>query len=146
MAENPIGEPPSSTEAGYKSEEFASYDDFVDLALPPPVALDRMLKLYKRLNRDRRVKVIDLKGSLDKGIWIRFIVQAHTQLLSVFAALPEVEKVSYEVIEVGKISFADRKRRWIPSTLPGAGKQLTSRQCADVGLNDGLPLYNEAWV
>lgn len=121
MAEHPKGEPPSSKEEGSERDEFASYDDFVDLMLPPPVALDRMLELYRRLNRDRRVKVIDLRGSLDRGIWIRFIVQAQTALLSVFAALPEVEKVSYEVIEVGKISFADGKRRWIPSALPGQG-------------------------
>jgi hypothetical protein len=138
MAENPIGELPSSKEERYERDEFASYDDFVDLALPPPVALDQMLELYKRLNRDRRVKVIDLKGSRDKGVWIRFIVQAHTPLLSVFAALPEVEKVSYEVIEVGKITPADGKRRWAPSSLAGAGKQFTSSQRAGFGLNDGL--------
>ena len=97
--------------AGFLTLLTTAYDDFVDLALPPPIALERMLELYRRLNRDPRVEVIHLKGSLDRGLWIRFIVHAHTPLVSVFGALPEVEKASYEGIEVGKISFTGRKPR-----------------------------------
>jgi F0F1-type ATP synthase membrane subunit b/b' len=110
-ADKPIERPSCIEEEGDEREDIASYDDFVDLAVPPPIALERMLELYRRLHRNPRVKVIDLKGSLDKGLWIRFIVHAHTPLLSVFATLPEVEKVSYEVIEVGKISSIGRKPR-----------------------------------
>ena len=144
LAEKPLEEPSCSKEERDERESPASYGDFVDLVLPPPIALDRMLELYKHLNSNPGVKVIDLKGSLDKGVWIRFIVQAHTPLLSVFAALPEVQKMSYEVIEVGKVFSAHRKPRWIPSILLAAGKRLASKRDNDVCLDDGFPCINEA--
>ena len=84
----------------------ASYDDFVDLVLRPPVHLDQMLKVHGHLKRNPGVKVLDLKGSLYGGLWIRFIVHGNISLLSVLESLSEVEKVSYEVTEVGKISLS----------------------------------------
>lgn len=111
FAEEPVEEPSSSKEEWDEKESPASYDDFVDLVLAPPISLDQMLKMYKHLKRNPGVKVLDLKGSLHRGLWIRFIVQVHIPLLSVFEALSEVEEVSYEVIEVGKISSAGRKPR-----------------------------------
>ena len=92
-----------------KKESPASYDDTVELALPPPVALDRILQLHKHLKKDSRVKVVDLKGSLDKGVRIKLLVQAHTPLLSMLAALPEVKDVSDGLVEAGKTSSAHRK-------------------------------------
>jgi vacuolar-type H+-ATPase subunit H len=106
FAQKPVEEPSCSKEEWDENESPASYDDFVDLVLPPPISLDQMLRLRKHLKRNPGVKILDQKGSLDKGLRIRFIVQAHTPLLSLFEALSEVEKVSYEVIEVGKISLA----------------------------------------
>ena len=107
--EEPVEQPSLSKEEEDKKESPASYDDTVELALPPPIALDQMLKLHKYLKKNPRVKVVELKGSLDKGVRIRLLVQAHTPLLSMLAALPEVEKVSDDLIEAGKISFAHRK-------------------------------------
>ncbi len=92
-----------------RKESPVSYDGIVDLALLPPIALDQMLKLHKHLKKNSRVKVVELKGSLDKGVTIKILVQAHTPLLNMLAVLPEVEKVSDEPIEVGKISSAHRK-------------------------------------
>ena len=106
--EKPVEQPSPGKEED-KKESPASYDDTVELVLPPPIALDQMLKLHKHLKKDSRVKVIDLKGSLDKGVRIKILVQAHTPLLSMLAALPEVEKVSDELIEARKISSAHRK-------------------------------------
>jgi len=77
------------------------------LALQPPVALNRILKLHKHL-KNSSVKVVGLSGSLDKGVRIKLQVQSHTPLLSMLAALPEVEKVSEEPME-GKISSSHRK-------------------------------------
>ncbi len=108
-AEKPAEPPSSGKEEKDKQESPASYDDVVDLALLPPVALDQMLKLHKHLKKNSRLKVVELKGSLDKGVTIRILVQAHTPLLNMLAVLPEVEKVSDEPIEVGKISSAHRK-------------------------------------
>jgi vacuolar-type H+-ATPase subunit H len=106
--EKPV-EQPSCIEEEDKKESPASYDDTVELALPPPVALDRMLKLHKHLKKDSRVKVVDLKGSLDKGVRIKLLVQAHTPLLTMLAALPEVADVSDGLVEAAKISSAHRK-------------------------------------
>jgi vacuolar-type H+-ATPase subunit H len=107
--EKPVEQPSPGKEEGDKNESPASYDDTVELALPPPIALDQMLKLHKHLKKNSRVKVVDLKGSLDKGVRIKLLVQAHTPLLSMLTALPEVEKVSDDLIEAGKISSAHRK-------------------------------------
>jgi len=108
-AEKPVAQPSCIKEEEDKKESPASYDDTVELALPPPVALDRMLKLHKHLKKDSRVKVVDLKGSLDKGVRIKLLVQAHTPLLSMLAALPEVKDVSDGLVEAAKISSAHRK-------------------------------------
>lgn len=144
FTENPVEEPYCSKKEWDDNESLASYDDFVDLVLPPPISLDQMLRVYKHLKRNPGVKILDLKGSLDKGLWIRFIVQVHTPLLSVFEALSEVEEVSYAVIEVGKICLACRKSRWIPSSLLVAGKKLSPRRGTDVCLSDGFSCINEA--
>jgi len=117
FVEKPVEEPSCSKEEGDDNESPAQYDDFVDLALLPPITLDEMLKVHKHLKRNPGVKVLDLKGSLHRGLWIRFIVQAHTPLLNVFEALSEVGKLSYEVIEVGKISLAYGKSGSIPSSM-----------------------------
>ena len=107
--EKPVEQPSPSKEEEDKKESPASYDDTVELALPPPIALDQILKLHKHLKKNPRLKVVDLKGSLDKGVRIRLLVQDHTPLLSMLAALSEVEKVSDDLIEAGKISSAHRK-------------------------------------
>lgn len=101
--------PPSGEVEEDKKEGSGSYDDAVDLALIPPISLDQMLRLHKHLKKNSRVKVVELKGSLDKGVTIRIMVKAHTPLMNMLAVLPEVEKVSDEPVEAGKVSSAHRK-------------------------------------
>ena len=108
-AEKPVEQPSCIKEEDNKKESPVPYDDTVELALPPPVALDQMLRLHKHLKKDSRVKVVDLKGTLDKGVRIRLLVQAHTPLLSMLAALPEVADVSEGLVEAAKMSSTQRK-------------------------------------
>jgi F0F1-type ATP synthase membrane subunit b/b' len=112
LVEKPLEQPSPGKKEEDKKGSPASYDDYdgtVELALSPPVALDRMLKLHKHLNKDSRVKIVNLKGSLHKGVRMKLLVQAHTPLMSILMDLPEVEKVSYELIEAGNVSSAHRK-------------------------------------
>jgi vacuolar-type H+-ATPase subunit H len=74
----------------------------VELALPPPVVLDRMLQLHKHLKRTPNVDVLNLGGSVDKGITIRVLVQNPTPLLKVIAKLSEVEEASEELPDADK--------------------------------------------
>jgi len=74
----------------------------VELALPPPVVLDRMLQLHKHLKRTPNVDVLNLGGSVDKGITIRVLVQKPTPLLKVIAKLSEVEEASEELPDADK--------------------------------------------
>ena len=74
----------------------------VELALAPPVVLDRMLQLHKHLKQTPHVDVLNLGGSVDRGITIRVVVQDPTPLLKVIGKLPEVDKVSEELPDADK--------------------------------------------
>jgi len=74
----------------------------VELALPPPVVLDRMLQLHKHLKQTPHVDVLNLGGSVDKGITIRVLVQEPTTLLKAIGKLPEVDKASEELPDADK--------------------------------------------
>jgi len=79
------------------------FDGTVELALPPPVALDRMLQLHKLLKEAPHVDVLNLGGSVEKGITIRIVMDSPTPLLKVIGDLPEVETVSEEYPDAEKI-------------------------------------------
>jgi hypothetical protein len=79
------------------------FDGTVELALPPPVALDRMLQLHKLLKEAPHVDVLNLGGSVEKGITIRIVMDSPTPLLKVIEDLPEVETVSEEYPDAEKI-------------------------------------------
>jgi vacuolar-type H+-ATPase subunit H len=74
----------------------------VELALAPPVVLDRMLQLHKHLKQTPHVDVLNLGGSVDRGITIRVVVQDPIPLLKVIGKLPEVNKVSEELPDADK--------------------------------------------
>jgi F0F1-type ATP synthase membrane subunit b/b' len=82
---------PSITQPGEPKVNAEMYKDLVELALVPPIALDQMLKLHKYLKNTPNIKVVELTGSLDKGVKMRLFLMAPTPLLSVLEALPEVE-------------------------------------------------------
>ncbi|MFC1848290.1 hypothetical protein ACFLXV_03155 [Chloroflexota bacterium] len=86
------GEAPNST----------PFDGTVELALPPPVALDRMLQLHKHLKETPHVDVLNLGGSVDTGITIRILVDNPTELLKTIGELTEVENVTEELAQDSK--------------------------------------------
>jgi len=90
---------PEKTEGGNPD----LFDGTVELALPPPVALDRMLQLHKLLKEAPHVDVLNLGGSVEKGITIRIVMDSPTPLLKVIGDLPEVETVSEEYPDAEKI-------------------------------------------
>jgi hypothetical protein len=107
-AEEPVQDSLCTEQELDEQESPASYGEFVDIVLPPPIALFRMLELYKQLRRNPGVRVVGVKGSLDKGLWLRFIVLDDAPLQSVFDALDEADRLSYSVIEVGKVFSAQK--------------------------------------
>jgi uncharacterized coiled-coil protein SlyX len=72
------------------------FDGTVELALPPPVGLDRMLQLHKHLKQTPNIDVLNLGGSVDKGITIRVVLDAPTDLLKVVSEFPEIGEVLEE--------------------------------------------------
>ncbi len=91
-AEQPTAPAPEDTSA--------LYDGTVELTIPPPVGLDRMLQLHKHLRSIPQVEVLNLGVSADKGITIRLLLQVPTPLIQVLGELPEVESVQ----EAGKVN------------------------------------------
>lgn len=85
-------EEPSSTQKDGDKEDFVLYKDLVQVTLPPPIALDHMLKLHKQLKNTPNVKVMELTGSLDKGVKIELFLTTPVPLIGVLKAIPEVEK------------------------------------------------------
>lgn len=53
----------------------------VELALAPPVRLDAMVVLHKQLKRIPNVEVLNVTGSVDKGITIRALAKSPTPLI-----------------------------------------------------------------
>ncbi len=100
-------------EEGDKKESPTLYHGTVELAIPPPVALDRILKLHKHLARAPQIKVLDVKGSAGSGIRIKLLLRTHIPLLSFLEALPEVERVSDRLKEADKL-YPPQDRREKP--------------------------------
>ena len=73
------------------------YKGTVELAIPPPIDLARMLQLHKHLKQTPQVEVLNFGGSVDKGITIRLLLENPTPLLKVLEDLPEVQEVSAEI-------------------------------------------------
>jgi hypothetical protein len=86
----------TSSQAEQAENSTDIFDGTIELALPPPVALDIMLQLHKHLKEAPHVEVLNLGGSVEKGITIRIITDTPIPLLQVIGELPEVEAVSEE--------------------------------------------------
>ncbi len=97
MLEESVAEPaPSQTVKATKQEDVnkssALYDGIVELVVPPPLGLDRMLQFHKHLRNIPNTKVMNLGVSSDKSITIRLELGSPTPLLDILAELPEVEE------------------------------------------------------
>jgi len=90
----PVSEEEKQGEGKEKEEDSALYEGTVELAIPPPVGLDRMLQLHKNLRHIPQIEVMNLGVSKDKGITIRLFLDSPIPLLKLLGDLPEVDKVS----------------------------------------------------
>lgn len=72
----------------------ALYEGTVELAICPPIVLDRVVKLHRHLKKTPQIKVMDVKRSDDKGLQMRLHVPKRTPLLEVLKAFPEVQRVA----------------------------------------------------
>jgi hypothetical protein len=70
------------------------YQGTVELVIPPPLGLDRMLQLHKHLRNIPNIEVLNLGVSADKSITIRVMLENPTPLRSILEDLPEVETVA----------------------------------------------------
>jgi hypothetical protein len=71
----------------------ALYEGDVELTIPPPVALDRLLQLHKNLKQIPEVKVTNLHRSTDKGLRIELELSSPIALLDMLKDFPEVQGV-----------------------------------------------------
>jgi cell division septum initiation protein DivIVA len=92
-----------------KAEEGSKlYAGTMELVIPPPLGLDRMLQLHKHLRNIPDAKVLNLGVATDKSITIRILLENPTPLLDILADLPEVEK-ALDDLHDSEISATTRK-------------------------------------
>jgi vacuolar-type H+-ATPase subunit H len=84
-------QPPPSEEKVEVKESPAIYEGTVELVIPPPLGLDRMLQLHKHLRNIPNIEVLNLGVSADKSITIRVTLENPTPLRKILEDLPEVE-------------------------------------------------------
>jgi len=84
-------QPPPLEEKVESKEGPTLYEGTVELVIPPPIGLDRMLQLHKHLRNIPNIEVLNLGVSADKSITIKVTLENPTPLLSILEGLPEVE-------------------------------------------------------
>ncbi|UCG82014.1 MAG: hypothetical protein JSW38_07265, partial [Dehalococcoidia bacterium] len=95
QSEPEVEEMSEQAEQSKQQENLESFHGTVELALPPPIGLDQMLIIHKQLKETPQVDVLNLGGSVDKGITIRVTIKSPISLISVLSEMPTVEK-AYE--------------------------------------------------
>ena len=88
---------PHPTDLPATASEDGLFEGTVELALPPPVALDRMLQIHKHLKETPSIDVLNLGGSVDNGITIRILLDAPLPLLTILNDLPEADEAVEEM-------------------------------------------------
>jgi F0F1-type ATP synthase membrane subunit b/b' len=68
------------------------YQGDIELVIPPPLSLDRMLQLHKHLRNTPQIEVLNLGVAADKSITIRILLENPVPLLNILEGLPEVDK------------------------------------------------------
>jgi vacuolar-type H+-ATPase subunit H len=89
-------------------EGAAIYEGIVELVIPPPLGLDRMLQLHKHLRNIHNIEVLNLGVSADKSITIRIKLENPTPLLSILEELDEVGKVE-ESLQDAELTTSTKK-------------------------------------
>lgn len=103
MEEEPQDEPSLGQEQERQEDSLVVYDGTVEIAIVPPVSLYRMLRLHEHLRAIPQIQVLNLGGSVDRGITIRLIVEGPSPLIGILRDLPEVHRASDESQESDKI-------------------------------------------
>jgi len=81
-------------EAAAEKESPALYSGTVELAILPPVATNKLLRLHRQLTKARQVKVMDVAGSAGKGVIIKLFLKSPTRLIDMLESLPEVREAT----------------------------------------------------
>jgi len=92
-SEEASGQPASC----HKEDDLGLFSGTVELALPPPITLEQMLRIHKHLKETPELEVLNLGGSVDKGITIRVVLHGPTQLGSLIGAIPGVADLTEEL-------------------------------------------------
>jgi CheY-like chemotaxis protein len=96
-------QPQSNKEKTNIEEALDLYSGTIELAILPPVSLQQVLQLHDDLRPITQMYVLNLGGSVDKGITIRVNVETPIPLLKLLRELPEVEKAYDEMEEPERI-------------------------------------------
>jgi len=96
-------QPPPNKEKANIKEALALYKGTIELAILPPVSLQQILQLHEHLRPITQMNVLNLGGSVDKGITIRICIETPIPLLKILRDLPEVEQASDELEETERI-------------------------------------------
>jgi DNA-binding response OmpR family regulator len=89
----------SHSQEGQEGSGLSLYEGTTELAIVPPVTLHRMLLLHEHLRALPQTQVLNLGGSVDKGITIRVVLERPTPLVMVLRNLPEVGRATDESLE-----------------------------------------------
>ncbi len=88
------GQPSLGQEEADEKESPALYRGTVEVAIPPPVAVSKMLKVHRWLTRAQQVSLLDVAGSAGRGVIIRLFLRSPTPLIDMLEDLPEVQAVA----------------------------------------------------
>ena len=120
-------QPPPNKEKANIKEALALYNGTIELAILPPVSLQQILQLHEHLRPITQMNVLNLGGSVDKGITIRICIETPIPLLKILRDLPEVEKASDELEETERIVPARQEEgQKVRRVVVGLFKKLAS--------------------
>jgi hypothetical protein len=80
-----------------QEEGLTMFYGTVELALAPPLGLEQMLHIHKQLKEMPSINVMNLGGSVDKGITIRAHLPEAIPLLKILNELPDVLEAEEEL-------------------------------------------------
>lgn len=89
-----------------RKQNLALYDGTVELTIPPPIALDRIVKLHRHLRGTPDIKIMKMRGTADKGLRMQLHLRSRTPLLNILEALPEVKKASDPLLRAGNVAHS----------------------------------------
>jgi vacuolar-type H+-ATPase subunit E/Vma4 len=77
-----------------EEEPPKQFDGVAELELVPPIHLGTLIAFHKHLKHSREIEVLNVSGSVDKGVAIKIFVRTPIPLLGLIRGLPIVKSVS----------------------------------------------------